>query len=241
MGNVFALISAKAPTGLLPKGPNFTWTDLPDLDAHFPNNCADTDQFKFVKLPTIFPLTYSTTTIKGSIRDDSIGNATHSISDAMGPFWIKLIAEWTKPFADAIWASPATSDLLPALKNDQQWADHTLIQSQGLTDDEEEAWDAIKVISEVWKHFHTINIATPAASSVMVSSMPNNRSVLILNSNPKVTTPTKMTPTCPTATSQADVHSPPCMSFNPETVNQALVMATFSKEEPRDKYIINKR
>ncbi len=48
-------------------------TDVPAFQDHFPEDSANIDSFKFVKLPTIFPLPYRTTAIKGSLSDDSVG------------------------------------------------------------------------------------------------------------------------------------------------------------------------
>ncbi len=113
IGNIFAMIPANETTGLLPEGPNFSKTNLPDIAAHFPTGCSDMDQFKFVQLPTVFPIPYGTTAIKGSIHDNSVGDALRNISDSTGPIWIKLISNWTQPFADAILECPAAKLFYP--------------------------------------------------------------------------------------------------------------------------------
>mmetsp|Transcript_8528 Transcript_8528/g.18673 ORF Transcript_8528/g.18673 Transcript_8528/m.18673 type:complete len:155 (+) Transcript_8528:877-1341(+) len=118
IGNIFGLLPEDTPAGLLPEGPNFAKTNLPQIVDHFHSDCSDTDQFKFVKLPTIFPLPYGTAAIKGSILDDSVGDALRNITDTTGPIWIKLISEWTQLFANAILAYPAATAFLPALKKD---------------------------------------------------------------------------------------------------------------------------
>ncbi len=153
--------------------------DVPTLGNYFLDNCNYMDSFKLIKLPTIFPLPYGMTAIKGS--DDTL----HNISDMKGPLWSKLILSWPKPFADAVNASPNAANLLPVLEKDQQWAENTLIQSESLTNDKEEDWDIIKVITDALNHLHATNTAAPTASLVVVSTMPNNKSVLKLNSAPK--------------------------------------------------------
>ncbi len=91
MGNIFALLSAHAPTGSFPEGPHFARTDVPDLGDHFPETSAVTDNFKFVKLLNIFPLPYSITAIKGSLSYDSISDTLCNISEAAEPLWGTLI------------------------------------------------------------------------------------------------------------------------------------------------------
>ncbi len=204
IGNIFAMIPANKTTGLLPEGPNFSKTNLPDIAAHFPTNCSHLDQFEFVQLPTIFPIPYGTTAIKGSIHNDSVGNALCNISDGTGPIWIKLISNWTQPFADAILEYPAAKTFLPTLKKGQHWADSAHIQSRGLTEDEDEDYTATNLIATACSHLQSINTAAPAASSIVVTSIPDNQSILTSDSGPRTMTPTKPLPPRPTAASQAD-------------------------------------
>ncbi len=96
--------------------------DVPDLGEYFQENCANTDNFKFIKFSTIFPLHYINTVIKGSLYDDNIGDALHKISKMAGPLWSNFILAWSKPFADSVLASPNAETLLLVLKKGQQWA-----------------------------------------------------------------------------------------------------------------------
>ncbi len=89
-----------------------------DLGEHLLEGNSNTDEFKFIKLPTIPPSPMALLLSKGHLSNDSIGNALHSVSEMTGPVWIKLILECTKPFAGAILSSPNALHLLPALKKD---------------------------------------------------------------------------------------------------------------------------
>ncbi len=66
-----------------------------------------------------------------------------------------------------------------------------LIQSEGLTDDEEEDWAAVKAITDVRTHLFTSNVTVPTTSLVVVSATVNNQSVLKTDSTPKETSPVK--------------------------------------------------
>ncbi len=90
-----------------------------NLEEYFLEDYANIDNFKFVKLPTIFPLPYGTAAIKDSLSDDSIGDALHKISDTRGPLWSEFLSTWSKPFANAVLANPNETRLLPPLKKDQ--------------------------------------------------------------------------------------------------------------------------
>ncbi len=128
------------------------------------------DNFKFVKLPTIFPLPYGTTTIKGSLSDDNVGDALCKITKRTGPLWSKLLLTWSKPFANTVLANCNAKNLPPQLRRDQQWANNMLIHGEGLADDKEEDWNTIKAITNV---LATIMV-TPTASSVVASAMANS-------------------------------------------------------------------
>ncbi len=65
-------------------------TNVLDLEEYFVEDCANIDNFKFVKLPTNFTLPYGTNAIKGSLFDDSISETLHNISET-GPLWSKLL------------------------------------------------------------------------------------------------------------------------------------------------------
>ncbi len=95
---------------------------------------------------------------------------------------------------DAVLNNPTAAALLPPLEKDQQWATKALIQSQGLTDDKEEDWIAIKAITDACNHLLTSNFTTPTASLVVVSAMANNQSVLKMDSTPKETALVKKSP-----------------------------------------------
>ncbi len=83
-------------------------------------------------------LFYSATAIKESLFDDSLSDTLCNISGMTGPHWCTLILAWSKPFADAVLASPDAANILPALNKDQQWEENAFIKSKGLTDDKEE-------------------------------------------------------------------------------------------------------
>ncbi len=129
-------------------------------------------------LPTIFPLPYGTTAIKGRHSDNSIGDALRNISKTTSLLWSELLLIWSKPFADAILHNPTTAALPPH----QQWANNVQIQSEGLTDDKEEDWAAIKAIHDACNHLLATNVTTPTASSVIVTTMAKNQSVLTSDS-----------------------------------------------------------
>lgn len=87
-------------TGLLPannlctpflEGPSFTQATVPDLAAFLPADHTDTDQFKLVTLPNVFPIPYSTATISGPLNNDSVSDALLNIADPAGPQWIQFI------------------------------------------------------------------------------------------------------------------------------------------------------
>ncbi len=92
VGNAFVLLPANAATSLLAKGLDFLHIDVPALEEYFPGNHADINTFKFV---TNFLLPYGTTTIKGSISDNSIGDTLCNISKTTGPLWSKLLLTWS--------------------------------------------------------------------------------------------------------------------------------------------------
>ncbi len=94
VGNLFALILADMLSGSYPEGPNFSLTDSAKFGNFFPPNSNPTGKFKFVKFPTISPLTYGSTVIKGKLSNDSVGDAIRHILETSGPLWIKLISEW---------------------------------------------------------------------------------------------------------------------------------------------------
>ncbi len=102
---------------------------------------------------------------------------------------------WSKPFVDAVLSNPTLAVLLPPLKRDQQWATNELIQSKGLSEDNEKNWAAIKAINDAHSHLLAMNIAAPTTSSVVVSAMANNQSILTADSIPKDTMPVKQSPT----------------------------------------------
>ncbi len=132
--NIFAHITSM---GSLPEGPDFLCTDFLALEEYFPEDCANTDSFKFVKLPTIFPLPYGTTAINSSLSDNRIIDALCHISKTMGPLWGKLLVAWSKPFADAVLNSPTATALLPPLKKTNIGpASH---------------WSRVKVSPTMWK------------------------------------------------------------------------------------------
>ncbi len=79
-----------------------------------------------------------------------------------GPLWSRLLLTWSKPFTDAVLNNPATATFLPLLKKDQQWATNMLIQSEDLTDDEEEDWAATTAIIDVRKQLpQTLQLPLP--------------------------------------------------------------------------------
>ncbi len=57
IGNLFAMIPANMPMGSFPEGPDFSKTDNPELEQFFPTDSGLLDKFKFIKFPTIFPIT----------------------------------------------------------------------------------------------------------------------------------------------------------------------------------------
>ncbi len=120
VGNIFALLPSTTSAGSLPKEPDFPCTNIHTLEEYFPAAYANNDSFKFVKLPTIFPLPYGTTAIKGSLFNDSIGDALRNISKTTGPLWSKLLVTWSKPLADAVLNNLTIAMLLPPLKKDQR-------------------------------------------------------------------------------------------------------------------------
>ncbi len=127
----------------------------PKLKNFFPPNSNPLDKFKFVKIVTIFPITYSYMAIKGNIIDDSIGNALQLISKKSRPLWIKLILEWSKQLAEFVANNPRASVLLPPLKSNQNWASQATIPNHGLTKDKEEDWkaiDTIRIQQTPWHH-----------------------------------------------------------------------------------------
>ncbi len=78
------MIPADMPMGSFPEGPNFSITNNPELGNFFPPNSNPMDKFKFVKFPTIFPLTYGSTAIKGDLTNNSIEDALRLISKTTG-------------------------------------------------------------------------------------------------------------------------------------------------------------
>mmetsp|Transcript_11008 Transcript_11008/g.23268 ORF Transcript_11008/g.23268 Transcript_11008/m.23268 type:complete len:197 (-) Transcript_11008:46-636(-) len=74
----------------------------------------------------------------------------------------------------------------------------------GLTEDKDKDWAATTLIADACSNIQSMNMTTPAASLVVITSIPDNQSVLTSDSGPCTTTPTKATPPRPSAASQAD-------------------------------------
>ncbi len=204
IGDLFAMVPADMPPGAFPKAPDFSKTNNPELDASFPPDCNPLDKFKVVKFLTIFPLTYGSTAIKGKLTNDNIGDALRLVSKVTGLLWIKLILEWSKPLAGFVPNNPTALALLPQLKANQQWATQATIPSHGLTEDKEEDWKAIDTITTARIALQSNNTANPATSSVVVTSIPDNQSVLTTDSATKDITPTKRSPSRIAAASQLE-------------------------------------
>lgn len=97
------------------------------------------------------------------------------------PIGVKLI----KSFADSVCASPNATTLPLALMKDQHWADPVLIQSQELTKDDKEDWDATQVITDAQNLLHATSTIANAALLVMATAMPDSQSVLTLDTAQK--------------------------------------------------------
>lgn len=115
VGTVFMLLPADTDCTLLLKGLSFTSTEAPDLVGYLLDGYMDTN-FKLLAIPTIFPIPYISTAIKGELSNDSVDHALKNIADPTGPNWIQFISKRSKELADAVQASNMAKALLPALK-----------------------------------------------------------------------------------------------------------------------------
>ncbi len=105
---------------------------------------------------------------------------------------------------DFVPTNPTAFALLPPLKANQHWATQATIPSHGLTEDKEEDWKAIDTITTARITLQSNNTANPATSSVVVTSIPDNQSVLTTDSATKDITPKKQSPSRVAAASQSE-------------------------------------
>ncbi len=100
--------------------------------------------------------------------------------------------------------NPTASALLPPLKSNQHWASQATISTKGLTKDEEDDWKAINMIKTARVALQLLNTTNPTAPSKVVATMLDNQLVLTTDSMSKDVTPTKRSPSRPTAASQLE-------------------------------------
>ncbi len=154
--------------------------------SHYPASSpglmiSDMDEFKFVKLPTIFPYPMGPLQSEGALLMTALACPTtyfQNNRDYLNQTHLRMVRaiHWHSL------GKPQCHHPASSAKNDQQWAECALIHNHVLTNDEEEEWDAIETINDARNHLHAMNTAAPTTSLVVVYAMPDNQSILMLDS-----------------------------------------------------------